>query len=74
MEALRVPQFNRLAFSSAMGHWKRQGVLAVLCLDDFEVLIRHYRDFDDGFFDNLRSLWSYFRCLLAIEFLFLDIR
>jgi uncharacterized protein len=56
MEALRVPQFNRLAFSSAMGHWKRQGVLVVLCLDDFEVLIRHYREFDDGFFDNLRSL------------------
>ncbi|MFP5272629.1 ATP-binding protein [Coleofasciculus sp.] len=56
VEALRVQQFNRLAFSSAMGHWKRQGVLAVLCLDDFEVLMRHYRDFDDGFFDNLRSL------------------
>lgn len=56
VEALRVPQFNRLAFSSAMGHWKRLGVLAVLCLDDFEVLIHHYREFDDGFFDNLRSL------------------
>lgn len=55
-DPLRVKPFNRLAFSSAIGHWKRQGVLPVLCLDEFEVLVRCPQEFNDGFFDNLRSL------------------
>lgn len=56
IEALKVKPFNRLAFCAAVGQYKRQGVLPVLCLDEFGPLFRHPDEFDDGFFDNLRSL------------------
>jgi hypothetical protein len=56
VEPLRVKPFNRLAFSAAMEHYKRLGVLPVLCLDEFGPLFRHPDQFDNGFFDNLRSL------------------
>lgn len=56
IEPLRVKPFNRLAFCAAMGQYKRLGVLPVLCLDEFGPLFRHPKEFDDGFFDNLRSL------------------
>ncbi len=56
IEPLRVKPFNRLAFSAAMGHYKKLGVLPVLCLDEFGPLFRHPEQFDQGFFDNLRSL------------------
>lgn len=56
IEPLKVKPFNRLAFCAAMGQYKRQGVLPVLCLDEFGPLFRHPEEFDNGFFDNLRSL------------------
>ncbi len=56
IEPLRVKPFNRLAFCAAMGQYKRQGVLPVFCLDEFGPLFRHPDEFDNGFFDNLRSL------------------
>lgn len=56
VEPLRVQPFNRLAFCAAMGQYKRLGVLPVLCLDEFGPLFRHPDQFDNGFFDNLRSL------------------
>jgi hypothetical protein len=55
-EPLKVKPFNRLAFCAAMGQYKRLGVLPVLCLDEFGPLFRHPEEFDNGFFDNLRSL------------------
>lgn len=56
VEPLKVTPFNRLAFCAAMGQYKRLGVLPVLCLDEFGPLFRYPREFDNGFFDNLRSL------------------
>ena len=56
IEPLRVKPFNRLAFCAAMGQYKRQGVLPVFCLDEFGPLFRHPEEFNNGFFDNLRSL------------------
>jgi hypothetical protein len=56
VEPLRVKPFNRLAFCAAMGHYKRLGVLPVLCLDEFGPLFRYPQEFDNGFFDSLRSL------------------
>ena len=58
VEPLRAKPFNRLAFSLAMGHYKRLGVLPVLCLDEFGPLFRHPEQFDNGFFDNLYSLMA----------------
>ncbi|MEW6493586.1 MAG: AAA-like domain-containing protein [Cyanobacteriota bacterium] len=56
IEPLRVQPFNRLAFCAAMGQYKRLGVLPVFCLDELGPLFRHPEEFDNGFFDNLRSL------------------
>jgi uncharacterized protein len=56
IEPLRVKPFNRFAFSAAMGQYKRLGVMPVLCLDEFGPLFRYPEEFDNGFFDNLRSL------------------
>ncbi|QSJ16668.1 AAA family ATPase [Nostoc sp. UHCC 0702] len=53
---LRTKPLNRQAFSNAIKQWKQQKVLPVLCLDDFDRLFRHAQEFDDGFYDNLRSL------------------
>ena len=56
VEPLKVKPFNRSAFGAAMGQYKRLGVLPVLCLDEFGPLFRHPEEFNNGFFDNLRSL------------------
>jgi hypothetical protein len=39
-----------------MGQYKRLGIMPVLCLDEFGPLFRYPEEFDNGFFDNLRSL------------------
>ncbi len=33
-------------------------MLLVLCLNDFESLLKHSEEFDNGFYDNLRSLMN----------------
>ena len=33
-------------------------MLPVLCLDDFESLLKRTEDFDNGFYENLRSLMN----------------
>jgi len=66
IEPLRVKPFNRLAFCAAMGQYKRQGVLPVLCLDEFGPLFRHPEEFDNGFFDNLRSLMESHVLMLVV--------
>ena len=49
---------DRQSFSGAMGEWKRQGLIPVLCLDEFEALFRYPKHLNDGFFDNLRFLMN----------------
>jgi hypothetical protein len=66
IEPLRVTPFNRLAFCAAMGHYKRLGVLPILCLDEFGPLFRYPKEFDNGFFDNLRSLMESHVVLLVV--------
>ncbi|MEP0749605.1 TniB family NTP-binding protein [Coleofasciculus sp. FACHB-501] len=53
---LKAKLLHRQAFSDAIKQWKQQGVLPVLCLDDFESLLKRTEEFDNGFYDNLRSL------------------
>ena len=56
--------FDRLTFSAAMKEWKRQGVLPVLCLDEFGSLLKHQTEFNNDFFDNLHSLMN--NCVLML--------
>lgn len=53
---LRVAPFDGVVFAKALQEWKTAGVLPVICLDDFEELLDRTDRFDDGFYDNLRSL------------------
>jgi uncharacterized protein len=53
-----IKSLDRQSFSGAIGEWKRQGLLPVICLDEFEALFRHPKYFNDGFFDNLRFLMN----------------
>lgn len=55
-EPLRVRPLDGAAFDRAMEAWKSAGVLPVICLDDFETLLRNIQQFNDGFYDNLRYL------------------
>lgn len=63
---LQVTPLDRLAFSEAMRQWKRQGVLPVLCLDDFKTLFENKNEFNNGFYDNLRSLMDSNTLMLII--------
>ncbi|MBF2064281.1 MAG: ATP-binding protein [Calothrix sp. C42_A2020_038] len=56
VEALNKEPFNRLAFSHAIKKFKQHNLLPVLCLDDFESLFNYPQEFDNGFYDSLRSL------------------
>ena len=55
-DVLRVSPFDGMAFEDAIGVWKAAGMLLVVCLDDFKELLNRRDRFDDGFYDNLRSL------------------
>ena len=49
---------DRAGFATAIKEWQDRGVLPVLCLDEFEKLLDNTQAFDEGFYDNLRSLMS----------------
>ncbi|WP_448269470.1 AAA family ATPase [Nostoc sp. DSM 114159] len=62
----RSKPLNRQAFSDAVKQWKQQGKLPVLCLDDFESLLKYPDKFDNGFYDNLRSLMDSNALMLVV--------
>ncbi len=66
INALQVSPLNRQAFSAAMAEFKHQGLLPVICLDDFQALFNHPQEFNDGFYDNLRSLMDNNKLMLVI--------
>lgn len=53
---LKPKLWNRQTFFEAIKAMEQQQVLPVLCLDDFESLFDYPQEFNDGFYDNLRSL------------------
>ena len=55
-ELLQKKSLDRIGFSTAIAEFEHQGLLPVLCLDDFENLLKYPKEFDNGFYDNLRSL------------------
>ncbi|WP_353929827.1 ATP-binding protein [Okeanomitos corallinicola TIOX110] len=65
-DPLRVTPLDRSAFSEAMKQWKKEGVLPVLCLDDFQTLFENKSEFNNGFYDNLRSLMDSNTLMLII--------
>ncbi|NEO34494.1 MAG: ATP-binding protein [Symploca sp. SIO3C6] len=68
--ALSVPlnggSLDRQTFSAAMDVWKIEKVLPVLCLDKFEELFENAEEFNNQFYDNLRSLMDRNALMLVI--------
>lgn len=65
-QVLQVTPLDRGKFSDAVREWKRLGVLPVLCLDDFKTLFENKTEFNNGFYDNLRSLMDSSSLMLVI--------
>jgi hypothetical protein len=53
-----MPVPSASTFADLCDRWKQEHVLPVLCLDEFEVWLKHPQEFDDAFFDHLRSLMN----------------
>lgn len=70
VELLQTNPLNRLSFSQAIAEFKKQDLLPVLCLDDFESIFAHknerHKEFDNGFYDNLRALMNDSALMLVI--------
>ncbi|BDA71674.1 hypothetical protein CAL7716_058400 [Calothrix sp. PCC 7716] len=55
-DILTKETIDRMLFTLIMTECKKQNILPVICLDDFKQLFNHKNEFDDRFYDNLRSL------------------
>lgn len=53
---LNGASLDRQGFSDAIKAWQKEKVLPVLCLDKVEELLENKQEFNDYFYDNLRSL------------------
>jgi uncharacterized protein len=65
-ELLRRRPLDCITFSQAMVECKNEKILPVLCLDDFKELFEHKNEFNDGFYDNLRSLMDNNTLMLVV--------
>jgi len=76
MAAFQGRKLDRVGFSEALYEWKSHGekqsngvlpgVLPILCLDKFECLMRRRKQFDNDFYNNLRSLMENNALMLVI--------
>ncbi|MDM8558717.1 TniB family NTP-binding protein [Candidatus Parabeggiatoa sp. HSG14] len=65
-QAMHIKQWNREKFNQALKRWKALKVLPVLCLDDFELLVKHRKTFDDDFYNNMRYLMGNHYLMLIV--------
>src|SRR5207302_8834066 len=57
-KGLNTPNISASSFADTCNRWKQAQVLPVLCLDEFEVWLEDMQEFDDHFFEHLRSLMN----------------
>lgn len=62
---LQRNSIDRSQFSEIAKKCKEEGILPVLCLDDFEELFERTGEFNNDFYDNLRSLMDN-NCLMLV--------
>lgn len=65
-DVLNQKIIDRMTFTLVMAECKQKNILPVICLDDFKELFDHKNEFDDGFYDNLRSLMDNNTLMLVI--------
>ena len=51
-----ISTIDHASFAQVLEVFKQHRILPVLCLDEFEVLFKYHSEFDDQFYDHLRSL------------------
>ncbi|MEH1965525.1 MAG: ATP-binding protein [Nostoc sp.] len=61
------PPLDRQGFEHAVRESKTQGVLIVLCLDEFEALFQYPEEFTRGFYSNLYSLMNRGALMLVVS-------
>ncbi len=66
IQALQANNFNTESFYEAMVQFREQHILPIICLDKIEALFKHPEEFNDGFYDNLRSLMDNNGLMLVI--------
>lgn len=63
---LKGGSLDRLSFAEAMDEWKVQKVLPILCLDKIEELFERANEFNNDFYDSLRSLMDRNALMLVV--------
>src|SRR5437588_7597080 len=63
---LSVDLLDHAGFVNTLKQWKQNKVLPVLCLDEFETLLKYPDEFDDSFYDHLRSLMDSNALMLVV--------
>ncbi len=59
IKALSANSFDTENFNQAIFQFHNTGILPILCLDKVEALFKHPEEFNNDFYDNLRSLMGY---------------
>lgn len=66
IQALDADNFDTARFYEVMAQFRDVDILPILCLDKIEALFRNPNEFNDGFYDNLRSLMDDSALMLVI--------
>ncbi|MEM6612379.1 MAG: AAA-like domain-containing protein [Cyanobacteria bacterium P01_C01_bin.72] len=66
LQDLKATSFDTDSFYEAMVQFRDVEILPIICLDDIESLFQQPEEFDNGFYDNLRSLMDKSALMLII--------
>ena len=66
IQALNANHFDTASFYQAIIQFRDLGILPIICLDKIEALFKHPDEFNDDFYDNLRSLMDCNALMLVI--------
>lgn len=66
LQDLKKTSFDTDSFYEAMIQFREVGILPIICLDDIESLFQQPEEFDNGFYDSLRSLMDKSALMLII--------
>ena len=66
IQALNANNFDTESFYQACVRFRDLGILPIICLDKIESLFKHPDEFNDDFYDNLRSLMDCNALMLVI--------
>ena len=66
IDALNGNYFDTASFYQVIVQFRDLGILPIICLDNIEALFKHPDEFNDDFYDNLRSLMDRSALMLVI--------